>query len=294
MLANVVGEAAGTVSLGEVRYLWQRGLLEGRLCGCGRPVADCPTWCDHRRRAHGADEPDPAAVAGRLAALARIRRLPVVLLSRWWPDRLRRRAGDVLDTLAGLYGAAGRDGVVVDSSKLPTYAALLDVTPGIDLRILHLVRDPRAVAFSWMRLRRQPDKGATGFMEQRGALKSAALWLLWNLVTELLWAGRTGRYTRVRYEAFAADPGPVLEAAGAELGLRLVPERLTGSTVEIGTHHTVAGNPSRMRTGPVAIRLDDEWRHRLDRRARLVTTAVTAPLLRRYGYRVRTGPSPAT
>jgi hypothetical protein len=57
--------------------------------------------------------------------------------------------------------------------------------------------------------------------------------------------------------------------------------------VELGTNHTLAGNPNRFRTGSVRIAEDDEWQSRLARRDRMVMTSATLPMLLRYGYPVR-------
>lgn len=46
--------------------------------------------------------------------------------------------------------------VVVDSSKNASYARILADTPGIRLRILHLVRDSRGVAYSLGQLTPRP------------------------------------------------------------------------------------------------------------------------------------------
>jgi len=43
--------------------------------------------------------------------------------------------------------------LIVDSSKYPTYSYLLGLLPTIDLSIVHLVRDPRAVVHSWWRVK---------------------------------------------------------------------------------------------------------------------------------------------
>ena len=51
-------------------------------------------------------------------------------------------------------------------------------------------------------------------------------------------------------------------------------------------NHTVAGNPARHRHGLVPMRLDDEWRTAMPTRDRRLVTAMTYPLLRRYGYPV--------
>ena len=44
LLDLVLGQIPGFVSVGELRYLWERGLAERQLCGCGRPVTGCPFW----------------------------------------------------------------------------------------------------------------------------------------------------------------------------------------------------------------------------------------------------------
>ena len=70
----------------------------------------------------------------------------------------RRRILDSLDEYAEktgmLYSAiadtTGCD-VIVDSSKWPQYGLLLTERLPLDVYVLHLVRDPRAVAYSWQR-----------------------------------------------------------------------------------------------------------------------------------------------
>src|SRR6266498_4080255 len=44
LLDGVLGQLDGFFAAGELRYLWERGLQESRLCGCGVAVRDCPTW----------------------------------------------------------------------------------------------------------------------------------------------------------------------------------------------------------------------------------------------------------
>ena len=138
-------------------------------------------------------------------------------------------------------------------------ACLADL-PGLEVSVAHLVRDPRAAAFSWRRTKEQPDRG--GFMEQRGVGKSAALWAAWNYGLERLFRDEPGRYARITYEELLTAPEPHLRTLLAALGM----ERDTASvfadetTVRLSVNHTVAGNPARHRHGLVPMRLDDEWR----------------------------------
>ena len=44
LLDRLLGQIEGFHSAGEIRYLWDRGLLDDRPCGCGQPVRRCEVW----------------------------------------------------------------------------------------------------------------------------------------------------------------------------------------------------------------------------------------------------------
>src|SRR3712207_6711350 len=60
ILGNILGEVQGIVNAGEIRWLFQRGLLERRPCGCGLPPAECPRWSVVLDRWWKACRPDTA------------------------------------------------------------------------------------------------------------------------------------------------------------------------------------------------------------------------------------------
>ncbi|MFI9526167.1 sulfotransferase family protein [Micromonospora rosaria] len=289
LVTNVLGQYDGVLAAGELRYLWQRGEVDNRPCGCGQPFRDCPLWREVRREV-------PVERAGAIAARLRGR-----LRMREVPELLRRvRAGrrpvdphpdDAV--LTDLYAAVARHAgarVVVDSSKLPPYGALLGALPGIDLRVLHVVRDPRATAFSWRRRRGLDGAADQRLMSRPPVWKAALLWSVWNAVTARIWAGDGGRYLRVRYEDLTADPAGTMARIAAFAGIEPGAGPFTDpATVRLAPTHSVAGNPSRHRTGLVPIRVDDQWRQGLSRWSYAVVTALTVPGLRRFGYPVRRG-----
>lgn len=293
VLANVLAEAPGCVSVGELRYVWERGMTEDRLCGCGLAFSQCPFWREVLVRAFGETPPDAGRLARLQRSVTRVRSLPVLLRGRSQPERLHGRTPDLSLALPRLYRAVAEVSgaeVVVDSSKLPSYAAFLDSLPGLRVSVVHLVRDPRAAAFSWRRRKEQPDHGRAGvLMERRGVLKSLVLWAFWNTVLEYLWRGRRQDYVRLSYEDFVRRPAEELRRVGHRLDLpdagaaALVGPR----TVALTTSHTVAGNPSRMRSGPVTLALDDEWLRAMPNRDLVLVSAGAAPLLLRYGYPLR-------
>src|SRR5205823_212464 len=73
---------------------------------------------------------------------------------------------------------------------------------------------------------------------------------------------------------------------------------VSGRSATVHPAHTVAGNPMRFEQGTLHLRLDDEWRTRMPLASLRLVTALTRPLLSRYGYDVspvtpdRAGPTP--
>lgn len=287
ILDNVLGGIEGFVSVGELHNLWRRAILKGRLCGCGVPLVECPVWSPTIEAAHR----DP--VLGRLGVedvlgwqsrvvrqrhLRRILRLEPGRETGWEPlDRYVRLLGRLYRAIAGTSGAQ----VVVDSSKRPEHAAVVRLVPGIEAHFLHLVRDPRAVAYSRQRAKAGPD----GVMRQFGVMKGTKGWILRNLEASLLRRRvPRSRFTRLLYGHFVGWPEPTVERI---LDLVGEPRRKLPfedpHTVRLAPSHTVAGNPSRFRTGSVTLSFDDEWRTRLPDLHRWGITAMTLPFLAVYG-----------
>jgi hypothetical protein len=200
--------------------------------------------------------------------------------------------------LAGLYRAiadeTGAD-LVVDGSKLPPYGLLLRQQPGIELYVLHLVRDPRATAFSWLRGKPTRDTAQGAQMQRQETWKSSLLWTVWNLTVVRLWKDDDPRVCRLRYEDLIADPAGQLSRVATMVGVDpahlpfLAPDR-----VRLAPTHSVAGNPNRHDTGVVHLRADDQWRTAMSRRDRTVVTLVTALGLRRFRYPLKTRTQPRT
>ena len=289
ILASVLGEADGFMSVGELRWLWRRGLLERRSCGCGVPPAECPVWSGivpGVLDGAGTTAEDVAAAQDELSS--RRNRLRAIRSSsggeRGWPalDLVRAVTGRLVTGITETTQAR----VIVDSSKRAQDAAVLAALDDVDHYVLHMVRDPGAVAFSWQRR----DKtvrvaGQSRAMATRRLLPSVARWTENSLSAELLRRHLPAdRWMFLRYEDFAASPRETIAAVLAFLGENVKPPFSDATTVDLGVNHTVAGNPNRFRTGPVTIALDGEWRTRMPRPRRLAVRALTWPLLLRYGY----------
>jgi hypothetical protein len=302
ILASILGEADGFVTVGELRWLWRRGLLEHRPCGCGLPPEECPVWSEVVASALGGRAATPADLAAAELELGSRRRRWRAIRSAagtadGWPalQLTRDVAARLLPAVAEATGAR----VVVDSSKRAQDAAVLAGIEKIDHYVLHMVRDPGAVVFSWSRRDRTiRTAGENRPMGTRGLLSAVARWSENGLGAEALRRHiPPEKWMFLRYEDFAAEPRAAVARILDFLGEEVPPPFVDERTVVLGQNHTVAGNPNRFRTGPVTISLDDEWRRRMPRRRRLAVRALTWPLLLRYRFgprdRGRAEPRPA-
>ena len=286
LLDRLLGQVPGFFSVGEMRDVWLRGIIENRRCGCGDPFHACAFWSEVGRVAFGGWDRDHAE---------ELHRLRMRYDRPWMPPLLARRAVHTpgldryVDETRRLYLAirdVSESEVIVDSTKIPSYALLLGRVPEVDLRFVHLVRDSRGVIHSWNKsIQRTDATGRPDRMMRYGSVSASGRYLFYN------WTAGTLRrsnmpYHLERYEDLVAEPvgrlSRIVEFAGLE-----APEFafVEGRTAILRPNHSVDGNPMRFSTGALTIRHDDGWRDRMGRIDRRVVTTITNPLLHRYGYR---------
>lgn len=291
LLERMLGELPGVACLGEVVHLWERGLRDDERCGCGAAFSVCPFWQDVGKHAFGGwDTLDVAEVVALKHRVDRTRFLPRLALPVLRPS-VRRDLQAYLDLYERLYDAArvvAQARAVVDSSKHVSLAYCLRWSRRIDLRVLHVLRDSPAVAYSWSRAVVRPEADDPEELMPRYSLVRVALrWNVDNLMYDLL--RRLGTSVRlVRYEALADDTRGTLLDVAQHAGVPVSADDLgflSEGGAELQTTHTVAGNPMRFRSGALVVRRDDAWRTLMRRRDRRFMAALTAPVRSRYGYR---------
>ncbi|WP_336921895.1 sulfotransferase [Aquipuribacter sp. SD81] len=296
LLERMLGDVPGVVAVGEVLHLWERGVRDDERCGCGEPFSRCPFWREVGQRALGGWPASPSeadAVVIDRYDVVRNRHLPG-LVTGLLRRRRRAAARRLLDRHLALYRAVSAGsgaGLVVDSSKHPAFAYLLRRSE-LDLRCLVVARDPRGVAWSWQKTVGRPEvtssrEGVSADMPRYGVAVSAVRWSLYGALFHAL--SLLGVPVDViRYEDLLARPREELQRVLSFAGFDVQPgslSHLDATSVTMSTHHTVAGNPMRFRTGRVDLRPDTEWRERMPRLDRLVVELLTLPLRLWYGYR---------
>ena len=177
-------------NLGQLRDLW-RALDLDAPCSCGQTLRRCAVYGAHDRRTEAMWKRGKAFFkdAARQAS---------------WDDaetrgQLQQRHGDFLSGIRAVLTQIVADtGAthVVDSSKIPEMALALSLLPGVELFLLNLVRDPRAVACSWHR--------KTGSIT--ALVRNARDWTRRQRVLERWKPALGARFLALRYEDLATTP----------------------------------------------------------------------------------------
>ena len=298
LLERVLSGVPTVLGLGEVTHLWERGVRRDELCGCGSHFSRCPFWSAVGEAAFGGwHNIDVDDVLRLRARFDHVRNVPNLLAHS------KRSTDTSLAAYRDYYGkvyAAAHDitgaQLLVDSSKQASLPHVLVGAPDIQLRVLHCIRDARAVCYPGPSRREGPRwPMLSPFMPRYDPKVMAVKWTSHNIATELVKLRTDVR--RLKYEDFIDDPvlavRSVLNFAtregrnGAALSSSHL-DHVSQRSVNLDTSDTVSGNPMRFRTGAMQLSQDEAWRTAMPSRQRRLVTAMTAPMLLRYGYPLTT------
>jgi len=290
VIGRAMAEVLGAVPGDEVMAVWQRGVLEDRVCSCGVPFSLCVHWRSVVATAPSWFEPETAQrVVGEIHRVMGVLG-PVRVLTPGGRASLVSSIPDFwFDAVGALYrgiASVGGSTTIVDTSKAPVLAWLLAHVPGVRVSTVLVVRDPRDVARSWSRPPALPE----GAHELPALVpwKTAIVWLLCNAASErvhVALGGSSAVRTPIRLEDFTADPRRAINAMARSFGAEgfAIPDPLLIPTVS----HTMSGHPS-VRFAGAAVAVHETpprpaaWRGA----STAVVSLVDAPLMRRYGYRL--------
>lgn len=280
--------------LGELNFFPQvvRRSDEAR-CSCGETLLACPRWSPVvKAYLDRLPEASRTRVGGRLGPES----LPVPIARHMLSDRWYSDTHAHYSTLYGLLADHLPDGVrvLVESSKTAYTATsrpwFIHSLSQFNVRILHLVRDPRAVMWSLQSrgLNRRLERNEPphrSFAAERALIG----WKWANQAAESAGAKLgEGRYLRVRYEDFTTDPAATLQQVAWFLGIDSRPYDVweSGTPVTVSAHQ-IAGNRARSTT-KVRIAPDEAWKGHLTPRVRIGCMLLARRMMRKYGYQAGT------
>ena len=289
VLNSILGNHEDAVGLGEFEKLLPVGWLGEDYCGCGIRVAECPFWSEVRCRwTHGGG--DVARYHQLSRRFQRLRQLPRILIANESRStdfaEFASRTRELFKAVSGVSGAT----VIVDSSKNPVRGMALCRVKGLDVRLIHLVRDPRGMAASLVRgLSRDHAGGIQQDLPPRPVKAVAREWNFMGRVADWLLRSRSpDTCIRVRFESLLEQPEQTIQAIGRVVGIDLgvVAKGIANhDPIQIGPH-MVAGNRIRMQKCTTLWR-SDNWEESLDPSARAQVERQCARRMLRYGYTIK-------
>ena len=276
------------------------------LCSCGRRIKECDFWQAIETGARNAGLPfsveefgtrfcmPESPLATRLLkplhrgpALERIRDMALRMLTGW-PKRFKQIccANEVLaEQILRYYGAS----TFLDKGNRALRLKFL-LRAGFDVKVIHLVRDGRAVALTYVDPARYADAtdpalrgGGTGGdrADERCSMTKAAY--DWRRCVEeaehVLATVDPDRQISVRYEDVCTNTDAALNGILEFLSLDPAARVSNFRSVE----HHVVGNGMRLNSTS-EIRLDERWRTVLTEEQLEAFNRVAGDLSRKYGY----------
>ena len=212
LLDRLIGAYPGVFSCGELGNLVDSRNSQDEHCACKELARDCPFW-------GGVIAQWSAAVPGFSKAEYRIlqrryERLRSLLRPLKHLSFSSKQFARYSEYTRALFTAIARHSgamIIVDSSKNPARALALSRISGIELHMLHLVRDVRAVAYS-LRIpyRLPPIEGRKWDVKRRSHLRFAGTWAVVNYFCECVSTKIRGHSLLVRYEDYTANPDLIL------------------------------------------------------------------------------------
>lgn len=187
--------------------------------------------------------------------------------AKWGAERVQRWSDDNCRLFSCAAMAADVD-VLTDSTKVPNRLELLHGSGRFDIRVLHLVRDGRAVVNSYMRK----------YGSFQLALRRWGSTSVWALRHRSKFARDS--WLRVRYEDLALAPVNTLAEVCEFVGLSYDPAMLS-----YRRHPYLGLGGNRMRHGKESrIFLDERWKVEMTRQDRVKFKVFGGWLNRLYGY----------
>ena len=275
VFARDMGEANLGFPLGEVVNVPKRLGVDAESCGCGNVLEKCNYWSAVFRDA-GIDQKALEALVECRPLVFQVRHVLHYLVSSERGVCLGQQYFSILRSLYNSLAKHSPSSTLVDASKTPTYAIVLSRFLKLDLWLVHLVRDPRAVVYSQLTPKKWKDRnGIEREIRPTKLVVSAIRWVRWNFFIECLRLTiPKSRRIRVRYEDFTRDTSVERKRLVA---FGLVPDTDLSAR---GQHHIAAGNPSRFENRQ--IEFDGRYIENLTAQQWLLTTFITWPLLLWY------------
>jgi hypothetical protein len=288
LLGTLLNEHPECASIGAATGLIRRTDLTSYRCSCGRLFKECEFWSRVAARTRALGRPVHVFETNFWNTHLRVTRnrlLNVLLLRSLGWDPINRVRDSLVGRVSAIKQAIADMGwntwslasavleqtgktVFVDTSRDHQRPKYLVRHPYLDVKVIHLMRDPRG--------------NSASIMKHQGVnvASAARQWRRYN--TEAARVRRylpSGSWLSLRYEEFCADPEGILDRIFQFLGVKPTPIL----PVQGDADRHIIGNKMRLK-GVGEIREDLSWQTSLSPAELEVIARIAGPTSRRLGF----------
>ncbi|NJL74544.1 MAG: sulfotransferase [Saprospiraceae bacterium] len=293
LLSKLLNEIEGAFNVNELVFLHLNGVVRDYPCNTGEKFSESAVWKNIMAAYRSRNEIDLLEYKPHLIPntrkLVKSQLLPYSKTNEATNPYFQAYQQAIKDLYEAIFEVTNAS-IIIDSSKIAPFVNVVAHLKDFDLYVLHLVRDPRAVAHSWQKTIRREDVDASTnlFMEKRTPARSSIRWQLVNRFAETLKNHANLKYHYLKYEDFAAEPAKYLAEILHFLNLpaNTIPVE-NGNTIQLKREdYGIWGNPNvRTQKNIVKVKMDDQYKAELPTRDRITATIYAMPLLWKYGYK---------
>ena len=296
LLESMLGAHSKMQTMGEL-HIWPHEIEMGgvRECSCGRYVQDCTFWSEMERRVDPLGQPSPRLNyfrekhnAGRTLRLPRLDAFKTdykpspeeAEAIRLYGENNRVIFQTFLDLLEEQHDE--RPEWIVDASKDPYRLAWLHHSGLFNIRVVHLVKNPCAFIYSVTKHLIGEQASFNPPRRWYYTARQSVAWIIQNGLFSRFAAHHftQGEYLLLNYETLASAPHDSFKQVCEHIGSPYEPAAV--ENFRMGGLHTIAGNPMRYETRPIA--LDEKWKTRLPRSSKALASMLTSVNKAHYGY----------
>jgi len=293
LLDQLLGGLSGFFSTGQLSDIWLSGMIQNSKCSCGYTFDCCDTWKNIISKTFaGTDNINPTDIL-------KLQKHVDKSFFLYWINSVSRLnlktnkglsasfftyVNLVNNLYEAIYSVTGCN-VIIDSSKTPSFLYAISNFENFNIYVIHLVRDPRAVAYSWMR--NKPFMPPLTTNPTKTSIYSATQWAFTNVQVEMLCKSLPIKYLILRYEDFIRNPDEYLKYIVNFLGKAELMDEISSfhfnKELFLEERHTFSGNINRFKK-QIKMQPDDEWKTKMVGLNKTIVEIITRPLMKKYQY----------
>jgi len=268
---------------GELTNLMENGWINNEYCSCGDRINECKFWAKIKK---SWEESSPISVNEYIILQKRyLNKYSIIKLLKnsIFKSKKFKKFEESTILLYKLLSKNSDKSYIIDSSKSPIRMYALKIMD-INIDVIHLVRDGRAVANSLKRpLKKDLKKGIQEDINSKTVYKTILAWMFSNMLVRIL--SNKLNYLVVRYEDLINDGERTIKNIEKKLDINLQPtiNKIRNNEV-LNKEHIAAGNRLRMQDNlKFKGHIYSKWNYLSSREVKIINK-IAGRSLKKYNY----------